>query len=308
MQINNGVRFGTQYRRFIARASGLVPLRAIDNEESTRKRRQVHLEPRPELMPRQVMRPPSAAVQQRLPLGWLQVFLVGMAIVLTSLLLYSRLVGAPSDWKTVTTTLADWREWRPSTWFGSFSGWRPIADDFKQDNGVLVYSHAPGKWLMGVETNEGVYRMRVFPGVVAYSAVGTAIPTAHRMEASAFIAPESAASFAGLLNRYHNETNFMLLIIDGQQRFQLQVQRDGVWSSVQPWTFHKALLPAGMANVLVLEDDGRVVRYFANDTLLLETEATSASGGGVGLAAGTLTNNAATIDFDWVKVDGLNAP
>lgn len=186
-----------------------------------------------------------------------------------------------------------------------------LRDDFSPPRIDLSTEAAEGLWRMGHE--EGAYLIQVdAPGNLAWSTLGMVDLGRYRLELALTLSQTGAGAendatlgYGGLLARYNNPQNFYLFSVDGQGRYQVQLQRQEVWQTVQPWQAHPRLRPAGGQNVLTLEDDGAVIRFYANGELLHTVETPLLPGGDAALAGGTRSQGSLLARFDWLAIYGI---
>ncbi|MCB0132430.1 MAG: hypothetical protein KDD78_16325, partial [Caldilineaceae bacterium] len=117
-----------------------------------------------------------------------------------------------------------------------------------------------------------------------------------RLQATVVVNAATPTGYAGLVGRLNDGRNFYLFAVDGQGRYQVQLQRDGLWSTLRPWTSAAAIQPAGIANHLRLDDDGRTVTFAVNDTILFSTDIVRLPAGSAGVAGGAQAQPA-QVDF-----------
>lgn len=110
--------------------------------------------------------------------------------------------------------------------------------------------------------------------------------------------------YAGFLARYQDDRSFYIFIfeIDGQGRFQLLLQQEGIWQTIQPWTSSTFLNGVGIANHVVLEDNGQTLKFSVNEQLLITVDQPQLPAGTTGLAGGALYSVSAEVNFDWLKI------
>jgi hypothetical protein len=184
-----------------------------------------------------------------------------------------------------------------------------LRDDFAPPRIDLVVEAADGLWRMGY--GEGAYEIRVdAPGNLAWSTLGMVDLDHYRLEISLILdhpggEENQILGYGGLLARYNNPQSFYLFSVDGQGRYQVQLQRQEVWQTIQPWQTHPNLRPAGRENLLTLEDDGATLRFYANGQLLHTVETPLLPSGDAALAGGTRSQGSILARFDWLAIYGL---
>lgn len=280
------------------------PSRAIDNAQSSRKRTAIGLSPRRPTAQTAVHRPPRTGLFSGK--NWILVGLVVGLAFATLLLLTAQLLGAPTSWVALRATVgALWRgEALPAS--GEQTTAPPgyfirFADDFTQKSALLACTQQAGQWRLQVDPEKGVYQMQIWPGHAAWSTLGIQLQPPYRLEGNFTVVDLMPSASAGYIGRFQDANHFYIFVVDGLGRFQVQLWREGVLETLQPWTAHPALQPAGVANRLMFEDDGKVLRLFANDTLLYEQTAVAWPTGATGLFGGATEAGMADIYVDWLR-------
>jgi hypothetical protein len=87
----------------------------------------------------------------------------------------------------------------------------------------------------------------------------------------------------------------------------VQVWQDGEAQALTPWLADSAVRPAGLANRLAVEDDGKVLRFFVNNILFYEEEGPRLPPGDVGVFGAAPTESDAEIDVDSLRIYALPA-
>ena len=273
---------------------------ALDTDQSARKRQAIGLPARRETAQGQVYRPPTIRNESRTQ-QWLLVLFMAMFAVSTTLLVAAKFIGAPTDWQSVQSALL-------SFWASPVQGataFVRVEDDFASEQSVLVRDFEYGRWSMGVVPEDGVYLFRLRPGTVAWSTLGLNAITNFRAATSLIIAPETPQGYGGIVARYSDDANLYMVEIDGLGRYRIQAEKEGAWATLRDWTADAAIAPAGQPNELMVEDDGSLVRYFANDRLLFEADAVGLPPGDVGIMAGSVDSLITEVAFDWLEVEPL---
>jgi hypothetical protein len=147
----------------------------------------------------------------------------------------------------------------------------------------------------------------VWPNRLVWSLVEPAARQAHRVQTSTVVTSHTPWGYGGLVDRYQDENNFYLFAVDGQGRYQVQAQRNGVLTTLQPWTRVDYLNTAGSTNTLAVDDDGERLSFYGNNMLLHQIAVSDLPPGDVGLLGGAMDEGAAEIRFDWVQVYDLEA-
>ena len=285
-----------------------MTINQVNTESAAHKRQAIGLSAHRETAHTVVERPPLAVDEPR----WRQWFLVLLIAAMLSvgvLLAAAKLVGAPTNWIAVHLAIMNFldgiveRDDDASPVESDVT--ETISDEFKLESSVLVRDFQPNRWTMGAIAAEGVYRIRMYPNVVAWSTLGLDGPQDYRFSTSMIISPETPWGYGGMLVRLGDEQNLALVLVDGQGRYRVQVQQNGRWATLRDWTVASSLAGAGTANELALEDAGDVVRVLANGEPVFQTRAITLAPGDVGVIAGSLEQSVAEVDFDWVKLEPL---
>ena len=265
-----------------------------------RKRVEIGLTPHRPTAQENPQRPPDES-RREMPLRWLLASALGLMIIATLLLIFARLLGAPTSWADVS---AYWRDWPQrmgsgaSTGIVAPDGYRTLAvSDFGAAGSALVDEEQPGRYRIGVLPEEGVYRIETAPNQLAWTSPGAVCLAPLRLQATAVVDAATPTGYAALVARVSDPRNFYLFAVDGQGAYQVLVQRDGDWYTLQPWTASPVLQPAGAANTLVVDDDGATLRFGANDAELFSTNLIRLPAGQVGIAGGAREEEA-VVDFD----------
>lgn len=280
----------------------------VNTEAAARKRQAAGLPSQRETAHSVVERPPLAVGEPRWR-QWLLVLLIAAMLSVGALLAVAKLAGAPTNWIAVHLAIMDFidrlveRGDDPAPAEGSIT--ETISDEFKLESSVLVRDFQPNRWTMGTIAAEGVYRIRMYPNVVAWSTLGLDNPQDYRFSTSMMISPDTPWGYGGMIARLEDEENLALLLVDGQGRYRVQVQQNGRWATLRDWSAAPNLAGAGTANELALEDAGEVMRFVANGETIFQTRAITLAPGDLGVIAGSLEQSVAEVDFDWVKLEPL---
>ncbi len=274
----------------------------VEPSTAAQKRQDVGLSPHRETAPANVARPPEPDSDPRW-LQWMLVCLLAATLVVTALLAMVKLAGAPTDWLTVRAEIAEFFAPQPAQ--ESSAAALVVQDEFESEPGLLVRDFQPNRWMMGVNADEGVYRIRMYPNVVAWSVLGLEGLENYRFSTSTTISTETPWGYGGVIGRYGDAENFFLVLLDGQGRYRVQVQQGSRWTTLVDWTAHPLIAAAGAANTLAVEDAGDVVRVVVNDEIVFQTRAIPLPPGDVGVLAGSLEQSVAQVDFDWIRLTAL---
>lgn len=282
----------------------------IDAEIAARKRQEIGLSPRRATQQSEVQRPPDKAGTHSSPLQWLTIGALSLVALLLVYLIVARFVGAPSPATSLQASVAGTinsissLSSNPAAILGAVNA-LPVRDDFSDESSSLVRDFQPRRWSMGAVPSEGLYRIRMWPGVIAWSTLGVAPTTPYRLATRMTISNETPWGYGGLLSRYSDERNFLFAQIDGKGRYRFQVQQAGVWSTLQDWTEAAPLQTAGLPNDLVLEDNGDFAILYANGEAIYTSPSLGIPSGDAGVLAGSLDPAVAEANFDWVEISAI---
>ncbi len=242
-------------------------------------------------------RPPDEVASNRTQF-WTLTGVVAALIIATLLLVFAKVADAPTSWPWVIRSFAggvassDLSE-------SDLEGYLLLAgSDLDQPNSTLATAERPGAYVMGHVSDEGLYRMRLWPNNIAWSVLATNCTSpAYHLEAEAIVAPESPSGYAGLVGRYQNESTFYLFSVDGAGSYEVLSTQDGVWRVVQPRQVDSVINPAGVVNTLSLKDDGEAVIFAVNGQVLYQTSSPALPTGSPGLAS-RAGSEPAEVNFD----------
>ncbi len=271
-----------------------------DLDERARKRMQVGLSPRRPTAKPTTLRPPDG---QSLPVpAWVLAFvLVGVLVVTTGLLAWNMTDARPAWWPAASMSGQALTALTDATSDTVVYTLR-IGEDFGRASSVLPEGMTDDEWRTELLPAESVYRMEVWPNHLAWSLLRLNNLGAYRLQTSALVDGQTQGGFAGLIVRFQDERHFYLLSIDGQGRYAIQQQDGDDTRVLVPWTTAPFLNAAGSANVLTVEDNGSVVRFFGNGMLLHDIDEPVYPGGIVGVAGGAQGEAVTTLDFDWLQL------
>lgn len=252
----------------------------IQADASAQKRAEVRLSERRPTAKSRVQRPPDPQAARRQSPRWLTIAVVLFFVLLflaNVFLVTTVMFGSPLFWsRSGEQEAAAGGDATVSDGAGAESEpaytLEPIfEDDFTRPTAPLAQDYQPEQWDMGFVRRDSVYRMRVWPGWAAMSILEPS-PQRYRMEADVTIAVETPQGYAGILGRYLDEDSMYMFIIDGQGRYQVQLQQNGVWYTLQDWTDDMEIRLAGENNTIALEDQGNLLRFLINDVVKFEVE------------------------------------
>lgn len=273
----------------------------VDTDDAARKRQEIGLTPRRATAQQAVARPPDARTWQQMQ-HWLVTAAVAALAVLAlafALRLLGNSTGAASS--SQGTTAAD-----PAA-LPDQGAFAPVQDDFAGEESVLVRDFQSRRWSMG--TVDGVYRIRMWPGVIAWSTLGQGALESFRLATSITVARDTPQGYGGIIARYRDDDHLYLVEIDGGRRFRVRARDGGEWLILQDWTQHPALKEAGQANELVVEDrpgeNGGAISIFANGESLATIDPVTLAPGDAGVVAGSLLPAVAEANFDWLQLTPL---
>jgi hypothetical protein len=263
----------------------------VDTDSAARKRQEIGLSPRRTTASAVVARPPVTRGAGRIQ-PWLWFGLVALIALCTVALIVMRLTSS------ATPSLAS-LEAR----FAGQGHAGALRNDFSTDEGPLIRDFQPEKWSMGTLPDEGVYRIRLLPSVIAWSTLGAGRLENFRFASRIQVSESTPWGYGGILGRYTNDQNLYLVEVDGGGRYRFQVQDGGEWTTLQDWTKSDLLLPAGEWNELAVLDSGGTVSVEANGKELFSTQAVWLPAGDTGVVAGSLQPAVAEANFDWIALE-----
>lgn len=283
--------------------SDATPASQFTTGESVRARKRVAIGLEPQRPTAKVapLRPPVEA--EGGGWRWWPVILLCAVILATLLLITARALHSPTYWQPVRQNVLELfsRPWSGIT-IEELARRTRVNENFTDQTRLLALNEQPDRWWMNVVPAEGVYRLNVWPGQVAWSTLGMHPPAVFRLETALSIAPETADGYGGLLARYQDPNNFYAFVIDGEGQFQAQVHQKGSIEILQPWIGLDFLHAAGQNNLLMLEDNGASMRIFLNNVLVFEVLEPHLPTGKVGVLGGASPTSIAEINVDWIKM------
>jgi hypothetical protein len=286
----------------------------IDAEAAARKRQEIGLSPRRNTAQSEVLRPPAqsrggGAMQWLAMIGLSIVALVLVWMIVSRFLADQPTVASLNDQfnqmidrsvTTAATSLATLST-DPSALLRT-PGSLPIREEFTTDEGPLVRDFQPRRWSMGPVPDEGVYRIRMWPGVIAWSTLGIEPVPAYTLLTEMTVSSETPWGYGGLMTRYSDPRNFLFAQIDGNGRYRVQMQKDGAWYTLQDWTEASVLQKAGLVNTVALEDNGVFAILYANGEAIYTTPELGIPAGDAGVLAGSLDPTVAEVNFERVEM------
>ncbi|RIK37196.1 MAG: hypothetical protein DCC55_25065 [Chloroflexi bacterium] len=273
-----------------------------DSERRAQKRTAIGLAPNRPTAQNAPRRPPIVSEAQGCL--WSLVLLVAALIVVTLLLTSARLIDSPTSWPQVRSLAAGWFG-APAQAVEDDAFRLLLGDEFTHADSVLPFADQPGGWSLGVVPGAGVYRLRVQPDRLGWSTVGIQEAVTFYAEVSFTISEETPNGVAGLVVRQQTPGTSYLFAINGQGEFQAQLLQQGSLQALTPWLPDMALNQAGAANVLAVEDDGEMLRFFVNSILFFEVGDPQLPSGDLGVFGAAPPDSAAEVDVDWLHLYAL---
>jgi hypothetical protein len=276
----------------------------VDTDAAARKRQEIGLSPRRQTASKMVMRPPEGAggaLPTQQWMQWLAIGAVALVVLLSLGVAVTRAMGLGGGGTAAGIELPG-ATGRATL---SFAGESSVREEFTDSNGPLVRDFQPERWSMGVIAEQGVYRIRMLPGLLAWSTLGTGETAAYRFSTSLQIPPETPWGYGGIVGRLSPGGNVFLVQVDGQGRLRIQVLDEGELTTMQDWIQIPELEPAGRYNHLLVEDTGEVVTVFANGVAVWASESIYLPAGDVGVFGASSTADVAEANFDWVQLEPL---
>jgi len=278
---------------------GQVQMETEIQDERSRKRQEIGLSAGRPTAKAAPQRPPDETV----PLGqrWWLIALFSLAALATTLLILARFLGSPTNWSQL--------EWP------TFSGTaqEAVTTDVTTDESVLnVSQDRPSQAesdpsIVDVETSfgEDTYKIEVEPGQAEWMSMGVLAPVPHRVATEVTVSDATPDGYGGLMGRYQDDNNFYLFWVNGQQEFQVLLQSGGQLYALRDWTALETVNPAGSANQLAIEDNGRTLKFFNNDTLLMEIKNLIFPVADVGVIGGATGDVTAEVAFERFELDRI---
>lgn len=266
----------------------------VDTDAAARKRQEIGLSPRRATAQEAILRPPQQnawAPSRR----WLITGAAVCALLLVVLMAAGRgraVTGAQSPAGAMTSLVRG-------------ASFLTIQDDFSTAGGPLVRDFQPRRWSMGAVPAEGVYRIRMWPGVIAWSTLGAGNASNFRLTTDVTVSPETPWGYGGLITRYSDDDNFYLVQVDGAGRFRIQARQAGAWQTLQNWTASSALQQAGAVNHLEVVDSDAGLTVSANGAVIFTVPPNELPAGDVGVMAGSLDAAVAEANFDAITLEPL---
>lgn len=266
----------------------------VDADAAARKRQEIGLSPRRATAQDEILRPP---VPTTWPISRRWLMIGGVAVALLLIVLFAAGRG-----RAVTRAQSPVGAMTSLVRGASFL---TMYDDFSAAGGPLVRDFQPRRWSMGAVPVEGVYRIRMWPGVIAWSTLGAGDASNFRLSTDVTILPETPWGYGGLIARFSDEDNFYLVQVDGAGRYRIQARQAGVWQTLQSWTASGVLRQAGASNHLEVVDSDQGLAVSANGAVIFTAPASTLPAGDAGVMAGSLDAAVAEANFDAIALEPL---
>jgi hypothetical protein len=180
-----------------------------------------------------------------------------------------------------------------------------IQDDFSDpQSGWETGADADGEW----GYKDGVYRIAVDTpdlAIWANSRQGEDW-TDMVVEVDAYRAAGPTDNQYGVIVRYRDRGNFYLFSVASDGLYAVQMLRNDQWIDLRPWTASQAVHQESGVNLLHVECQGSVMRFFVNDEFLTEVTDATFPSGSVGLLAGSFAEGGVVVHFDNLLVQAAN--
>lgn len=266
----------------------------MDTDAAARKRQEIGLSPRRATAQEAILRPPQQNVwapSRRVMIAGA----AGFALLLIVLLAAGRgrvVTQAQSPAGAMTSLVRG-------------ASFLTIQDDFASAGGSLVRDFQPRRWSMGAVPAEGIYRIRMWPGVIAWSTLGAGDASNFRLTTDVTVSPDTPWGYGGLIARYSDDDNLYLVQVDGAGRFRIQARQAGAWETLQNWTASGVLKQAGSMNHLEVVDSEEGLAVSANGAVIFTAPPSLLPAGDVGVMAGSLDAAVAEANFDAITLEPL---
>lgn len=261
-----------------------------DADTQASKRTSIGLSAHRPTAPSTVQRPPNAGLTLS---AWWLVFLLSLLMLAISILIVARVIAPAQTLGEAVNLLLN----RPLSAANVV-----FAADFKANEGPLRTITIPGQVETALLPNEGIYRLKVEPGYLAWSRFTVADATALSIDATATIDATTPDAAVALIGRFVDEANSYLFAVDGAGRFRVMRYQAGVAQEVIQPTATSALNPAGVANRLTLHDDGRTLEFRVNDASLTVIPVDAAPAAPLGIGVQPTGATSATVSFDTIRI------
>lgn len=242
-----------------------------------------------------VQRPPDAGL--RLSQWWLVMCLV-LLLLAVGILTVARTMDPNATWESIENPFTAWFG-KPAT-----EGSQPekavinFADRFDATSPYLATYTEPDVFAAAVLPALGVYRLDVWPNYLGWSRISVPGAAAMQLETTVAIAPETPDAAAGIIGRFADKGDFVFFAVDGRGKVSATQWVNSIATPLPVLAGQAVLNPAGSANRLRLDDNGSVLRFYGNDTLLAEVAAPRMeTQGAAGIGAQATGAQSVTVDF-----------
>ncbi|HHY58336.1 MAG TPA: hypothetical protein GYA08_23190 [Chloroflexi bacterium] len=261
-----------------------------DAETQASKRTSIGLSAHRPTAPSTVQRPPSAGLALS---AWWLVFLLIMLMLAIGILIVARVIAPAQTLEEAVNLLLN----RPPSTADVL-----FAADFKANAGPLRTILISGQAEAAVLPDEGVYRLQVEPGYLAWSRFTVADAASLSIDATVTIDATTPDAAVALIGRFVDDANYYLFVVDGAGRFWVVRYQAGVAQEIIRPTTTPAINPAGAANRLTLRDDGRTLEFLANASSLTMIPVDVAPATPLGIGAHATGETSVTVTFDEIRV------
>lgn len=262
-----------------------------DADAPINKRTSIGLSARRPTAPDAVQRPPDAGGLS----AWWLVFWLTMLTIAAIFLIAANAIRP-------NITLRDVAMWIGRVPKASVATTTYFQDAFDVDAGRLTAFAKPGAAAAAVLPAQGVYRLDVWPGNLAWSRFRVDGVDALRVDAEATIDGQTPEAAVAMIGRFEDDANFYLFTVDGKGRFGALRYQNGAAAVLRPPTPLPAINPAGAPNRLTLEDRGTSLRFLGNGILLDVIPVEPAADARVGVGALATGDDITTVTFDSITV------
>lgn len=262
-----------------------------DADRPINKRTSIGLSARRPTAPDTVQRPPTSGGLS----AWWLVFWLTMLTVAAIFLIAATAIRP-------TITLGDVAMWIGRAPKASVTTTTYFQDAFDADTGRLTAFAQPNVAAATVLPAQGVYRLDVWPGNLAWSRFHIDGVDALRVNVEATIDGQTPEAAVALIGRFEDDATFYLFTVDGKGRFGALRYQNGAAAVLRPPTPLPAINPAGAPNRLTLEDRGTSLRFLGNGILLDVIPVEPATDVRAGVGALATSDDIATVTFDSITV------
>jgi hypothetical protein len=180
-----------------------------------------------------------------------------------------------------------------------------LADDFDDpQSGWETGGDADGQW----GYKRGVYRIAVdVPDLAIWANRRQSDEWADAVvEIEAYRTSGPIDNQYGVIVRYRDNGNFYLFSVSSDGLYSVQMLRNDQWIDLQPWTISEAVRQESGVNVLRVECQGSLMRFFINDQYVAEVEDSTFASGSMALLAGSFAEGGVVVHFDSIRVQAAD--